>query len=283
MYGTKILAIIVTYNCNKIIEDNIQSLSNQVDHILIIDNNSGEECLNLINKYKKWNNITIELNKINYGIGYSLNQGLKFAKNNNYQFIVTMDQDTVLRMNSLKNMLNVLKSNENLVSVAPVHKNNNKKGKYHKVDYLITSGNLTNLKKVLEIGGFNEKLFIDGVDFDFSLSLRKNGGELAVVNNAYMDHKVGEPEKNKFLFLEFTNYTHCPLRYYYIYRNHLYIMKKYLYDFPLFCLKKQIFFSKDILKLLFLEKNKKEKFIMACKGVKDAIKNKYGKFNYKQE
>jgi rhamnosyltransferase len=279
-----VLSVIITYNCNNLIHKNVNYLYNQVGHILIIDNNSNKLSKEIIKELLERKNVTIIFNKQNYGLSYALNQGLNFASQHNYKLILTMDQDTILLDDAVNEMIKALSINNKLVSVGPIYNNkiNQRKGNenlYQEVNYLITSGNLTYVESALKAGGFNEKLFIDSVDFDFSLSLRGKGGKLAKVNNAYMKHAIGESEKIKFLIFTIKIQSHSPLRHYYMYRNHYYIIKKYLLKYPLFCIKKEIFSLVYFLKLLLFHSNKKEKINMIFKGVKDAVLNRYGKYS----
>ena len=50
-----------------------------------------------------------------------------------------------------------------------------------------------------KIGGFDEKLFIDGVDFDFCIRMRKAGYGILRSNNVYLLQEVGKG-RSKSLF-----------------------------------------------------------------------------------
>ncbi len=90
---------------------------------------------------------------------------------------------------------------------------------------------LVNLKNFAVIGDFDEALFIDGVDYDYCFRARMLG--LAVVRFAtiFSIHSVGREVyrasiKSIFL-LRKRKEIHSPLRCYYMYRNMLYLEKKY--------------------------------------------------------
>lgn len=275
----KVCAVIVTYNCTEFILDNIDSLKNQVDHIVVVDNASNKVSRKILADMPSDCSITIINNEHNMGLGYALNQGLEFAKLNNFKFILTMDQDSVLCENAVFNMIAVLNRDSTVGSVGPNYefdKSMCDESHYYKVQYLITSGNLSYVDSIILAGGFNADLFIDSIDFDFSLALQDKGQQLAKVQNAYMRHKIGENEQAKFIFKTFTILSHSPVRYYYMYRNHVYIMKKYFLKNPTFCIKKQIFATIDLLQVIFVQNQSKEKISMILKGVKDGFKNRLG-------
>ena len=280
VYKTEdVCAVIVSYNCDKVINENINALKKQVGRILIIDNASTIISKNILSANE---GILIIYNEFNEGIGRALNQGLDFAQKNNFKLLLTMDQDTVLCENAVQKMIDVLNVDTSIVSVGPVYQTDETSTlnlQYVKVTYLITSGNLTCVDSAISAGGYNEELFIDSVDFDFALTLQEKGNRIAKVQNAHMKHFIGEKEKAKFLFLEFEVQSHSPLRHYYIYRNHIYIMKKYFFKYPVFCCKKQIISMLYLFQLLLVQTQKKEKILMIIKGAKDAIRNNYGKLS----
>ena len=52
----------------------------------------------------------------------------------------------------------------------------------------MTSGSFLNLKVYKEAGPFVDKLFIDYVDFEYCLRLKKKGFKIYKLNNTYMQH-----------------------------------------------------------------------------------------------
>lgn len=276
-----VLGVMITYNPDLSVISNINSIIDQVSDVLIIDNGSDDNSLKYLYDIKNQTGVKIIFNRSNMGIAYALNQGLTEAKTKKFTLILTMDQDSNLYLDCIDRMINVLNKNSSLVSVGPNY-NNKVFGfdkDYHEVDSLITSGNLTLTNKAISAGGYNSDLFIDSVDFDFSLALRKNQGMLAIVSDAKMDHKLGEIIVKKILGYKIRLSVHSPLRHYYMYRNHYYIKKKYFRSFTKFCIKKEVVMWKYLIEVLVLHPNKRENFYMITKGVKHAIQNKYGKYS----
>jgi rhamnosyltransferase len=277
-----ICAVMVSYNCDSSIVENIEALLDQVEQVLIVDNGSNTRSLSIIKTQIDNNRVEVIYNQKNMGIAFALNQGLNYAKNNNYKLLLTMDQDSTLCNHSVQKMLNVLNSNPKIVSVGPNYNSIcplNDLQEYKLVDYLITSGNLTYVEKAHEINGYNNELFIDGVDFDFSLSLRNKELNLALVYEAYMNHNLGTDEERNFVFFKLKINTHSPLRHYYMFRNHYYIIKKFFLTTPKFCIKKEINLWIYFWKVLLLQPAKKNNLGMILKGIYDSVRRrKYGEF-----
>ena len=102
----------------------------------------------------------------------------------------------------------------------------NKNPSFNKL--LITSGAIINLKIAESLGGFDEKLFIDGVDTDFCIHSFEKGYQTLLVNEFSLRHQLGEEKKVMTPLLKSTfRKFHNPTRLYYIVRNHLYLRSKY--------------------------------------------------------
>lgn len=278
--NSDVFGVVITYNPDSSVVENISSLIKQVSYVLIIDNGSNENSLKYLDDIKGKDKVGVLFNESNMGIAYALNQGLSEANIRKYKLILTMDQDSNLNEDCVNKMVRVLNENSSLISVGPNYNGKTLKTDkdYYEVDSLITSGNLTYTDEAISVGGYTADLFIDGVDFDFSLSLRRNQGKLAIVKDAKMNHKLGEIIKKKIIIGQIQLNIHSPLRHYYMYRNHYYIMKKYIFSFTKFCIKKEAIMWKYFIEVIFLHPNKTENFHMILKGVKHAIENKYGKY-----
>ena len=242
-----ICAVIVSYNPDGIIIKNVNALLPQVDRCFVVDNGSaGNE---VIQKLKTMSNVVVKCLGYNTGIAHALNEGLDYCVANNYPLILTMDQDTVLNPDCATNLL-VAMEKYDAYSVGINWDSTT--GKDEEVNYLITSGNLVNVTAAKNIGGFDEKLFIDSVDFDFSLRLKDAGFKIIKVASAGAKHNLGEEQKTGYL-------THSVQRYYYIYRNHFYITHKHWKKHKVFCIKKWVALIIDYGKIILFDREKKEK------------------------
>lgn len=271
-----VCAVIVSYNCTNVIFENIHSLLKQTAQLLIIDNASCERSKNILSRYENEPNIMVVYCRENAGIAKRLNDALFWAADHGYKLLLTMDQDTVLHDNCVRHMLEVLNADVRNVSVGPNRKTKNdaahpKNSWNIDASYLITSGNLVKVDNALYVGGYMTDLFIDLVDIEFSLALRSAGNLLKIAKNARMDHKVGEYEFNSLMGFNFCYLSHSPKRFYYIYRNHVIIIKKYFLKYPFFCMKMMFFLTLDSFKVIF-EKKSKEKIKEAFKGIIDGMK-----------
>ena len=90
------------------------------------------------------------------------------------------------------------------------------------VDSSLTSGSLLRVNAFLETEGFREDLFVDYVDHEFNLRLRRSGWDLYCVTAAEVLHRLGAEREVKTLRGPEIYREHSPFRYYYIARNLLF-------------------------------------------------------------
>ncbi len=277
-----VCSVIVSYNGPDKLRDNIRALQQQVDRIVVVDNGSTDRVLQQLQELQREIPFELIINENNMGIGTALQQGLAYAWERGYELLLTMDQDSRMDQDAVEAMINVLNRHASVAAVGPEYGPSPDLDRLQKeaysVQYLITSGNLIRVKPTYCAGGYNEALFIDSVDFDFSLMLRRNGYEIMRVPKAFMYHGIGEKTPVKTCFGTIHLWTHAPVRYYYIIRNHKYLCKTYAGQFKLFCFKKRLSMMYQTAEVLLLHPNRKENLAMMHRGWNDARRGKYGKY-----
>lgn len=292
MNKNNICCVIVSYNIGKKIYKCYDSISKQVDRIIIVDNGSDKNTVNVLKELSKNKNTIIIFNDENLGIATALNQGAKIAIKENYKWLLTMDNDSIASNKMIENMIlsyNELNSEEkqNIVSIFPNHieekfaddYNYYNEDKKEYIEYEITSGNLIKLDVLSKIGFWNENLFIDYVDYELCLRLSINDYKMLKVNNSILIHNLGNSVKKRFLNKTIIVGNHSFIRRYYITRNRLFIWKKYKKYNSLFVKNDKNKFVKEIFIILLYEEYKIKKIKMIIKGIKDYKINKYGKCN----
>jgi len=277
----KISGCVVLYNPGENILYNINLILNQINRLYVIDNSDQNKYEILLDN----NNISYIKNYENRGVASALNQAARQSIIDGYNYLLTIDQDSLLDPHLIDNYIKYLQSNKSdrlgLLSPNYLYKEYSK-NLVRKSDYYIllsmTSGSLLNLDAYKKVGPFLEKLFIDYVDFEYCLRLRNKGFTIIKIHNANICHNLGSIQERKFLFRKISITDHSPLRLFYRTRNRFYVYKLYLKHFPVFVLRDLIVFSNELIKIFFYEKNKIEKYKWILKGFKYFLKNKMGKY-----
>lgn len=223
---------IVLYNPEiKRLRENLDSVSRDAACIILIDNNSynQDEIQELIAEYS---NISFHANEKNMGIAKALNQLCEYALYFGYKYIITLDQDSVCPLEMFTEYQR-LQADQTIGLVCPVIRDRNhelEKLKYKEVytlvDHCITSASMVYLKAWKEVGGFDESMFIDGVDFDFCDRIRKRNYKIIRVNSVILLHEIGHIQIHHFLFWKVRVKNHSVFRKYYIARNTIYLARK---------------------------------------------------------
>jgi rhamnosyltransferase len=105
---SKVYGVIVTYKPNvEVLEKCVNSLVNQVDKLIIVDNTPGK--CQLLENFRKTQNIEIVYLNDNYGIAYAQNVGIKKALEEEADFILLSDQDTIYPLDYVEKMLECFK------------------------------------------------------------------------------------------------------------------------------------------------------------------------------
>lgn len=224
----------------------------------------------------------------NKGVAVALNKGAEFAIEQGYDYIVTMDQDSKLTEEVLLQMIDFINHYKDIGNVAifsPRHINPSDKYVKRREEYLndiftMTSGNFLNLQIWQKLKGFNDKLFIDLVDFDYNARAILAGYKILTINTIEMLQYVGENATTKWVGkYGFDVWHHGKIRKYYQARNYNYIYKQYKNRLPEVKLLKKIIRKMPIGIILF-ENNKLPKLLYYLLGVIDYYRGKFGKFNW---
>jgi rhamnosyltransferase len=287
----KIASVIVSFNGTENVEKTVFALMDQVDSVIIVDNGSGPETIRVLRGLDRESKIRIIYNAKNMGIAHALNRGISHAKEDGFDWVLTMDQDSVADGDMVQRLFEGVEQfagDGKTVSFSPrINYDSGQpsgggggdgrpKKTYEEKLVVITSGNLLSVRAFETVGGFREDLYIDSVDFDFCLRLKKAGCRIMRCNRALLRHSLGERKEYRFLGRKRSFPSHGPRRNYYIVRNHIYVLKNYLLDFPAFCVRKQINMNGIILRAVFLESDRRDNVKYMWRGFRDGIRNKYG-------
>lgn len=249
-----ISAIIVTYNPH---EDTLlrllRSLHNQVQTIVIVDNSAHTKLtLKVLDQIHSSNLKYIPLKK-NMGIAYAQNIGIEWSITQTADYVLFMDQDSIPSKNMVANLLEVFSSHHqyapNIIAAGPsytdprslakssfltskfgipIRKNPKSQLQSPQIiitNFLISSGSLICIPKLLQVGGMRSGYFIDHVDTEWCLRAIYKGFSLVGQPSAQMEHSLGDETKKLWLFGWRVISYHSPSRDYYMFRNTILTLK----------------------------------------------------------
>lgn len=283
-----VAGIVVFYNPTSENWGNILTYINAIKKLYIVDNsdksiaNFGENLDAL--KLETKTIISYLPNQGNRGIASALNIGCQKAINDGFDFVLTMDQDSRFDDLSIFQFLDLASSQlATDFGVFSPYQNKFKaiqeEMEFSEVKTTMTSGNILSLRAYQKIGRFRESFFIDYVDHEYCLRLRKNKYKIIQCNRILLNHQLGDSRVVKFLTREIAVSNHSPLRRYYITRNRFALISDYFFFDPNFCVHEIYIQMKEIIKIILVERQKLRKIKYSLIGFIDFLASKSGKFN----
>jgi rhamnosyltransferase len=277
----KVAGVVVLYNPVDSFLENIRSYVDQVEMLFVIDNSETARA-DFVDEVKKFCNVTYRWMGGNAGIAAALNAGAELAITGQCDYVLLMDQDSSVPGNMVpvfKEFALNSKKNIGILYAHHVYHNYPQPEEKDTVKEILTAdtaGSFLNLSAYKKIGGFINELFIDYVDFEYCLRLRKNGFEIVQLNTVSLHQRLGNMSSGRLLFWKVGLTNHPPVRVYYRVRNRLFVARKYIGTFPRWSLLQMSYTIVDLFKVVFYEHDKLAKIKMMALGVAHFFSNTYG-------
>jgi len=284
--ATNVCAVVVAYYPDDGFEARLAQILGQVAMLVIVDNTPEETARPCLNEsLQEMSRVRFIENQVNRGIAAALNQGLKIASKEGFQWILTLDQDTQCYPDMVDTLLKVSTDCKPMPMVVGSNyldpQNNRTKVPAGEAEEflvqttVITSGSLVDVRLATTIGGFREDYFIDQVDHEFCLRARAHGHKVVISRKVVMTHSVGRSGGVRLPFLGALP-NHPPLRKYYIARNTVVTIANYWRREPGWCLRRLIRLLLGLGEMAILEKHRLSKVRAFADGVVDGLRCRMG-------
>jgi rhamnosyltransferase len=274
-----VLAVVVSYNGGKKTVETVRHLRAQVSHVHVVDNGSSEPSRQLLEDLAREGLIVTTFLGENRGIAAALNVGVEAARANAHEWLLTMDQDSTIAPGFIAAYVEELAARPDASCLVPnvLTHGVDAAADEGPVEFAITSGTLLRNAVCDSVGKFEEPLFIDGVDIDYCLRMRLRGFEIRRVRNAKIVHELGDRLAVPH-WLARVYASHSPLRRYYMYRNHLYLVKTYGLRFPWFMFKGTIYQLLLLILIAFYDAEPIRSYAFIFRGLRDFFGGRMGAF-----
>ncbi|MCC6721697.1 MAG: glycosyltransferase [Bacteroidia bacterium] len=200
----KTIAAIISYNGREFLPNCIKSCQLAELEILVIDNNSKDGSLEYLCSQ---NHITLIKNNTNTGFTNAANQAVKYSINNDFDYLLLLNQDVEFEKEMVSLLLVDFEENPSMAVVSPMQMNEQNEAEYQfkkictdygtdltqtlttEVKFVNAACWLMDLKKVREIGLFNPIFKNYGSDFNYCHRANYYGYKIGLNPNAKMIHK----------------------------------------------------------------------------------------------
>jgi rhamnosyltransferase len=285
---TEVCAVVVTYNPDSSLEQNVRALLPQVGKLIIVDNQSSPAAQSLIAQVASICDVEIVFNDQNLGIAAGLNTGIERALSyHQYSWIATFDQDSHVPPDYVSAIMEAYSACSFRDKVAMVGANYKLAMRestseptagwsgsiFREVKTLMTSGSFVKSSVFDHCGRrFDQSLFMDYVDHEFCLRLRRHGSKIIQASRAVLDHRLGSPTSHRFLWKRFMVTNYSPSRRYSNARNRLVVYRQYLTFDILWVLQDLLKWFRETVTMILGERNRTEKLTSIAKGVWDGMR-----------
>jgi rhamnosyltransferase len=279
----KVAAVVTTFSASDAIRANLARIAGQVDVVIIVDD-SGDPLRSIALDCPEIDNAIVLRNEDNLGIAAALNRGVAQAESMGCDWVITLDDDTLVSRSYMDDVFDFVRTGADAsAGLIACTRGGGDPGAstggnaFTVKRTLITSGCVFEIKTFRDVGGFDEGLFIDLVDFDFCTKLRKSGRTIVLLNKVGMDHRVGNSRTVRLLGRKIVVYNHSPFRLYYQMRNLFLFARKHLTFDPLLGLYLLLDVFRLPLKALFFEQEKRARFFYLATGLQDGLLGREGR------
>lgn len=285
--GESVCVVIVTYHPSVGLLKSFEMVLSEVQGCVVVDNGSSDhERGSLKNASQNAGFHLIEIGE-NVGIAEALNQGVCWAKDKGYSWVLLFDQDSQPEASFLEKMFKTWSNHPRRNDIASIHplymhpalgfERYAPRAPDGSPVWSMTSGALMPTWIFDKIGWFASEFFIDWVDIEYCFRLRAAGYLIAESAEAILLHAPGQPAPSSILGYRFWASHHSAARRYYMSRNRVVVFRKYFLRLPLFTLKAMYAALRDTTKCFLGERERPRKFRNLLLGTWDGLTGRMGR------
>lgn len=284
-----ICAVIVSHHPDPDFQDGAKLIARQVGRIVVVDNCSNGNELALLYSQCRQQNMMLLQNERNLGIAAALNQGSGLAADHGYEWVLALDQDTVVAEDMVETLSAVYEEypeKEKLAIIGSNYRDSNSgrllfsaelenRCSWEEVKTAITSGSLVSLAAYSVLGRFRDEFFMDFVDMEYCLRARSRGFKIILARKPVMEHSIGATTMHKLRWKTTGTSNHAAIRRYYMTRNHLVLVREYLQREPMWALSTLYSRLKSTILMCLFEENRPRKLGYTAMGVIDGLSSNF--------
>lgn len=290
----QIWAAIVCYRVEpSSIENLLSDLLGQVSRVLIIDNDAASSGLSRL----EGPGVSYLPMTCNQGTAGAMNTAWRAGLQGQAEFMVCFDQDSEISPGFVGSLLRQwrklqLASSQPIGGIGPVWRDrrtgrwlralkpagwrrqrvDSHSANHVEVDHLISSGCLIHRDAWLAVGPFDESLFLDYVDIEWSLRARSQGFRFFVTRDSEMRHSIGDSVVSIF---GRSLWIHQPHRQYLLVRNHLLIWPRSYIPIGWKC-RDAIQVAMKISLVILLRGPRWQRLVWVFRGLRDGLMGRSG-------
>ena len=282
-----VFAVIVTRDPDSGLRARFNSFAEHIDQVLVVDNRSQNAGMDAVDDFlNSLRNVAFLRNAENIGIAAALNQGCRFAIERGASWVLAFDQDSIPDRNFVSRVASEWRTLSACERIGLIGVNFESPGGKTLLSpgsgmvdarVVITSGSLLNLAAWQQVGPFREDFFIDEVDHEYAIRLRRNGWQVKVTRQILMAHAMGSPSGPRLAGWQPLLSHHSALRRYYMARNRVLLAREHIGFEPRFVVSQLARSLRESATVLLFEPQKTAKLSAMLRGVVDGLRGRSGR------
>jgi GT2 family glycosyltransferase len=233
----KAVIVVPLFDPDDDVVENVRAMAQQA-HVVCVDDGSPGSAADVLDRTASLPGVTLSTHAANLGIAAALNTGAKLALRDGADVVVTLDQDSRPGGSHVERMLEELNSAEagdigvvgpGFIAGRPIHGDVLLGTDTVTVPELMQTGLAVPRRTFDQVGYFDERFFIDAVDTEFCLRVRRVGLRVVAVPDMDIEHRLGAGGDNhRWVTVgrrRFAATFHSPERRYYINRNLIHVLR----------------------------------------------------------
>ncbi|MEW5991777.1 MAG: glycosyltransferase [Chloroflexota bacterium] len=280
---TTTVAVVTTFHPEAGLADRLAPVLAQVERVLIVDNASAPSNQGEARALVASGRVDAIWNSANLGLAGALDQGLAWADARGAAWALLLDQDSRPLATIVEEAARVVAAAGGArVAAVGAGMTDRDPGRRPGDDgwaeerAVIASGTLIAVEAWKAIGGFRRDFFVDYVDLEFCLRARSAGYRVLRSLHPTIHHAIGHPERRRLMWRMVTTTHHDRDRRRSITRNRIVVWRTYWRREPRFVAADAWAFAKELVKLTFVEADRRAKVRAVVSGVRDGLRAPLG-------
>jgi rhamnosyltransferase len=276
--GLKIAAVATAYHPDERLGAVVASAVGACERVIVVDNTpdgAPSAAASLADE-----RVTVLRSGENLGLAGGLNAGVA-ALPAEAEAVLFLDQDSELPEDLVPALAALLESDGRIGVAAPTPWDPAHDAGYDSVAALraevsdrtdvITSGMLVRRRALEQAGGFREEFFVDFVDIDFCLRVRRAGWRIVQDQRLRLPHSLGDRREHRLGPVRLLVVHHPTWRQYWILRGASTLGRENLLHEPVFSVKSAAFAASWLWRTAFFADDRAAQTTAAMRGVVDGL------------
>lgn len=275
----RVAAVVTAFRPGPGLADVVAAASAQCARVVVVDNTPpGEPCAAELLGQRP--GLVVERSPENLGLAAALNRGVALA--GDAAVLLLLDQDSAPPKDLVPRLARHLDGTVRVATPAPWDAT---AGRYldpraarrpvvADVPVAITSGMVVDRSVLAEVGPFREEFFVDCVDQDFCLRVRRAGGRVVQDRSVRLPHSLGETRWRGWGPLRLRSTQHPTWRLYWATRNGVVLARENLRREPVWALTSIALMAYVALTVALFEPPRLARLARMARGVRDGLRGR---------